>query len=225
MSVAGPTGTFTWWDWPVVDGGLRAVSWTLTPLSDPTPDGYFWSHQVWLAGGPAAYAGLQTVGSAPTGKIAIFSVWDAVAADGPEFAAPFTGEGDGYSVRVRFDWIGGGTYRLRVAAAGTGAGAWSAWVDDRWIGAIQVGEPWARSGLGSTSVMWTERYAGSLRRLADIRRAEARFGTPVGEDAGGREVAPTGHRNTLADPPGSPGSSVADADAAAGGVVQVMGLA
>lgn len=209
--IPGPTGTYTYWDWPPVAAGFSSVEWTVTPLTDPTPDGYFWSHQFWLVGGPAGYCGLQTLGSAPTGKIAIFSIWDAMRASGPEFAEPFTGEGDGYSVRIRWPWVVGQEYRLRVFASGTSQ--WAATVDGEPIGHIEVPAVWG--GLANTSVMWTERYAGGLRRLADIHRAEARFGTPVGDG-----VAPHRHRNLLADPPGSPGSSITDVP---DGVIQVMG--
>ncbi len=222
--IAGPTGTFTYWDWPATSGGFTALEWTVTPQTDPTPDGYFWSHQFWWLAGEAGYAGLQTVGSAPTGKIAIFSVWNAVSAEGPELAAPFTGEGDGFSVRVRFPWEVGHAYLFRVAAAGEGEGAgggaerWSAWVAGQLIGTIEVPASWL--GLREASVMWTERYSGELRTASDIRRAAVRFGRPSAEDGRGRAVLPFGHRNVLAEPPGSPGSAITDVE---GGVVQVMG--
>jgi hypothetical protein len=229
--IPGPTGTFTYWDWPPAPGGkgFGWFEWTVTPHTDPTPDGYFWSHQFWLVGGPAGYCGLQTLGSEPTGKIAIFSIWDAESATGPEFAARFTGEGDGYSVRLRWPWVVGEEYTLGVAASGPSE--WSATVDGYLIGTIRVPSAWG--GLAGSSVMWTERYLGRLRSLGDIRRSEVRFGTPA---AGGsaaspgtpasaagaspRAVAPLGHRNVLADPPGSPGSSIDDVD---GGVIQIMG--
>jgi hypothetical protein len=231
--IAGPTGTFTYWDWPATTRGFTSLEWTVTPQTDPTPDGYFWSHQFWLlageAGSEAGYAGLQTVGSAPTGKIAIFSVWNSMAAAGPEFAAPFTGEGDGFSVRVRFPWEVGHAYPFRVAATGgdaMGGGAtggrawpaWSAWVAGQLIGTIQVPESWL--GLRDVSVMWTERYSGGLRTASDIRRASALFGRPTATDGRGRAVGPLGHRNVLAEPAGSPGSAITDV---ASGVVQVMG--
>jgi hypothetical protein len=219
--IAGPTGTFTYWDWPATADGFASLEWTVTPQTDPTPDGYFWSHQFWLlagkAGHEAGYAGLQTVGSAPAGKIAIFSIWNSVAADGPEFAAPFTGEGDGFSVRVRVPWEVGHAYPFRVAATG-GVGAWSAWVAGQLIGTIQVPESWL--GLRDVSVMWTERYSGGLRTASDIRRASALFGWPSASDGRGRAIEPLGHRNVLAEPAGSPGSTITDV---ASGVVQVMG--
>src|ERR1700678_2284257 len=59
-------------------------------------------------GGRAAHrpfaVGLQTRGSEPTGKIAIFSVWGAIDAEGPEYAAPFGGEGVGMTVRASYNW-------------------------------------------------------------------------------------------------------------------------
>src|SRR4029079_4405488 len=78
-------GTYTDWRWPPAPDGYASFEWELTPRTDPSPDGYFWSHQFWLVGGEAGYVGLQTEGSEPTGKIAIFSIWDAVTADGPVY--------------------------------------------------------------------------------------------------------------------------------------------
>ncbi len=215
--IPGPTGTYTYWDWPPTahDAGYGWMEWTVTPRTDPTPDGYFWSHQFWLAGGPAGYCGLQTLGSAPTGKIAIFSIWDAISARGPEFAAPFTGEGDGFSVRIHFPWVVGQRYLLRVEA--NGPSEWSAAVEGQPIGSIRVPPAWR--GLASTSIMWTERYLGGLRSRSDIHRSEVQFGTPTAGNGAG-PVEPVGRRNVLADPPGSPGSSIEDVP---GGVIQVMG--
>jgi len=213
-----PTGTYTQWDWPPVLEGYRSFIWDLRPQTDPYPDGYFWSHQFWLVGGQAGYAGLQTRGSEPTGKIAIFSVWEALGGEGPDYAAPFSGEGSGFSVRIPFEWRVGSTYRRSVAAAGDAA--WEARVGEvgepeQLIGRIHVASGWG--GLGDASVMWTERYAGPLSSCADMGYASALFSTPT---ADGGTVAPVSHRNHLGPPPGCPGSAVADAP---GGVVHVMG--
>jgi hypothetical protein len=214
-----PTGTYTEWGWPPAPGGYPAFEWDLTPETDPSPDGYFWSHQFWLVGGEAGYAGLQTQGSEPTGKIAIFSIWQAVAAEGPSYAAPFGGEGSGYTVRIPYEWEVGSTYRLSVAAAGDGR--WAARVSDtagrpeRLIGLIQVPEGWGR--LRDVSIIWTERYSGPLSSCADIGHAAAVFSVPTAGDAG---TAPVRHRNYLGQPPGCPGSWVTDVP---GGVRHVMG--
>ena len=207
-----PVGTYTTWSWPQTRGGYAEMGWELEPRTDPSPAGYFWSHQVALIGGEAAYFGLQTEGAQPTGKIAIFSVWGALDAEGPEYAAAFGGEGTGMTVRVRYEWSPG--RRERLALRADGASWWRADVDDRLVGRIRVDPAW--QALASTSIMWTERYAPSLRTCRDMGHAVAWFGTPVGE--GG--VTPLDHVNHLAGNRGCPGSSVADAD---GGVVHVMG--
>jgi uncharacterized protein DUF3472 len=207
------TGTYTDWHWPSAPNGYTSFEWELTPRTDPTPDGYFWSHQFWLVGGEAGYVGLQTVGSEPTGKIAIFSIWDAVSADGPAFVSRFTGEGEGFSVRIPFEWEVGSTYELRVVAAGPHR--WEAFVGAHLIGRIEVPAPWR--GLRDVSIMWTERYAGPVASCADIAHSVARFGVPSAE---GGAVTPVGRRHHLSEPAGCPGSTVGDAP---DGIVHVMG--
>jgi hypothetical protein len=207
-----PVGTFTTWSWPRSSVGYTKLCWEVEPRTDPSPVGYFWSHQVALIGGEAAYFGLQTRGSEPTGKIAIFSVWGAIDAESPEFAAPFAGEGSGMTVRIRYLWVPGRRERLVLRADGDGW--WRADVGDKLVGRIRVDSAWR--GLASTSIMWTERYAPPLGDCADIGHAVAWFGTPVGDDA----VSPLGHHNRLGGSRGCPGSSVHDAD---GGVLHVMG--
>ena len=207
-----PVGTYTTWTWPANAYGYRRMQWELEPRSDPSPVGYFWSHQVALVRGEAAYFGLQTQGSAPTGKIAIFSVWRAIDAEGPEFVAPFSGEGEGLTVRVRYEWAPG--RRERLSLSGEPDGWWRAEVGDELVGRIRVDPSWG--ALAATSIMWTERYAPPLRTCAEMGHAVAWFATPMAEG----DVMPLGHRNHLGTAPGCPGSSVYDAD---GGVVQVMG--
>jgi hypothetical protein len=205
-------GTYTQWSWPVSPSGFDEMRWELQPRSDPSPVGYFWSHQVGLVGGDGAYLGLQTRGSEPTGKIAIFSIWGAIDAESPEYAAPFGGEGTGMSVRIRYQWAPNRSERLVIRAGGSGW--WQAEVDNMIIGRIRV-DP-RTGGLAPTSIMWTERYAPPLRSCAELGHAVAWFGTPLAD--GG--VQPLGHHNYVAGHRGCPGSSVTDSD---GGVVQVMG--
>jgi hypothetical protein len=188
------------------------MSWELEARTDPSPAGYFWSHQVALTGGEAAYLGLQTCGAEPTGKIAIFSAWGAIDAEGPEYAAPFGGEGTGMTVRIRYQWAPGRPERLELRA--DGGGWWRGVVGDQLVGRIRVDSRWG--GLASTSIMWTERYAPLLRTCADMGHAIAWFGAPVADD----RVTPLRHDNFLADNRGCPGSSVGDAN---GGVLHVMG--
>ena len=147
------TGTYTDWRWPDAPDGYTSFEWELTPRTDPSPDGYFWSHQFWLVGG------------------------EAVTADGPVYVSRFDGEGVGYSVRVPFDWEVGSTYELRVAAAGPHL--WEAFVGARLIGRIEVPARWR--GLRDVSIMWTERYAGPVSSCADIAHSVARFGVPTAD--------------------------------------------
>jgi hypothetical protein len=207
-----PVGTYTQWSWPPARSGYTEMSWELEPRSDPSPVGYFWSHQVGLVGGDGGYLGLQTQGSEPTGKIAIFSVWGAIDAESPEYAAPFGGEGTGMTVRIRYGWAP--RRRERLVLRSEPQGWWRAEVGDRLIGRIRVDPGWG--GLAPSSIMWTERYAPPLRSCSELGHAVAWFGTPVADG----EVGPFAHNNFLARHRGCPGSSVSDAD---GGVLQVMG--
>lgn len=212
------TGTYTVWFWPPTVTGYARFDWGLVPENDPTPDGYFWSHQFGLMGGDGGYVGLQTVGAKPTGKIAIFSIWGAEASEGPAMAGSFGGEGTGKTARIPFRWRPGAQYALWLAAPAPAV--WEAGVvdvaagDEHLIGRIRVPPHWGR--LIDFSIMWTERYSGPLRWCTDIRRASARFTTPVADSV----VAPRSHHNHLADPPGCPGSLVVDLD---DGVRNVMG--
>jgi hypothetical protein len=205
-------GTYTEWSWPSARSGYDEMRWDLEPRTDPSPVGYFWSHQVALVGGEGGYLGLQTEGWEPTGKVAIFSVWGAIDADGPEYAAPFGGEGVGMTVRIRYPWAPGRREQLAISAEADGW--WRAEVGHRQVGRIRVDRAWG--GLASRSIMWTERYAPPLRDCSDLGHSVAWFGTPVAD----RGVTPLGHRNFLADHPGCPGSSVSDSES---GVVHVMG--
>jgi hypothetical protein len=192
------------------------MRWTVEPRTDPSPVGYFWSHQVGLHGGGAAYCGLQTMGAEPTGKIAIFSVWDAMDCEGPEHARPFGGEGEGMSVRIRYEWRPGQAEHLSIRASGDGW--WRADVGGRLIGMIRVDPDWG--GLTSTSMMWTERYAPPLRCCQDMGHSVVRFGTPSAEDG----ITPRSHHNNLGQNRGCPGSFVGDDDEdGEGGIIQIMG--
>jgi hypothetical protein len=207
-----PVGTYTAWSWPSARSGYDEMRWTVEPRTDPSPVGYFWSHQVGLVGGEGAYFGIQTEGWAPKGKIAIFSVWGARDAEGPEYAEPFSGEGSGMTVRMRYEWVPGRPVRLAVRT--DGAGWWRAEAEDRVVGRIRVDPGWG--GLAPSSIMWTERYAPPLDRCADIGHSVAWFGPPVADG----DVHPVSHHNYLAGHRGCPGSSIDDAD---GGVIQIMG--
>src|SRR5262245_11952065 len=82
----------------------------------------FWAATFGIEGsGGGGYIGIQD-GAArkdhSTGRIAIFSIWNAAGASpGPGASCGrFAGEGTGYSCHLDYDWIPGDTYRLRVWA-------------------------------------------------------------------------------------------------------------
>jgi len=169
----------------------------LLPEVDPGPDAtYFWAHQFRLVGGEGGYIGLQTKGNradGSLGKMAIFSIWDALGAEGMG-TVRFGGEGVGWSCRIPYRWEAGRVYRLRVAT--DRRGWWDASVADiaagttSWIGRIRVPEDWG--GLGEWSVMWTEFYGASLSRCQDLAHSRVVFGTPVADDGA---IVPDSHGN------------------------------
>jgi len=181
-----PRGTYTEWFWPPAPGGrgFDAFEHVLTPETDPGPrSSYFWAHQFQLENGEGGYLGLQTRGDRGDGtweKIAIFSIWEALEADGP---APFcfTGEGVGWSCHIPYPWVAGRAYRLRVAT--DGAGWWVASAADDLTGHVspigRIKVPDACGGLGRWSVMWTEYYGPSVSRCSDLPCARVVFGTPT----------------------------------------------
>ena len=67
----------TYWTWPSTPGGFTEMDTDITPVTDGSPDGYYFSAYYWFTGDYSAtggYLGLQTEGNNPTGKIAIFSI-------------------------------------------------------------------------------------------------------------------------------------------------------
>lgn len=230
-----PTGTYTDWNWPEVpqasDGtsGYRSFEHELTPEVDPGPSvGYFWSHQVAFVGGEIGYFGLQTLGERPhasTGKVAIFSIWNALGARGPGIAQPFGGEGVGFQTLVPFAWKAGHAYRMQLARTGASRQGteWTARVGEassgrlNVIGVITVPRAWG--GLSSSSVMWSERYTGpDIHTCADVGYSRALFHEPRANDG---TVRPLSHRNYLSDPVNCPNSRVSDAGT---GARQEMGI-
>lgn len=223
--VHGPTGAYTEWIWPEPPvsptGRIGYVDFEhrLTPEIDPGSEvGYFWAHQVELVQGDTAYFGLQTRGRRPDGsegKVAIFSIWNALDARGPGIAQPFGHEGVGYQTLIPFHWKAGRTYRLRMFLSGSSAQGteWSATVREepsgreRLIGTITVPKKWHR--LGNWSVMWSERYTGpKILTCNDVGYSRVRFGEPRADRG---TITPERHRNYLTEAANCPNSRVTDA--------------
>jgi len=220
-----PSGTYTWWGWPAKVGGYDSFKWTVTPRTNPSPNGYFWAHQFMFDSGEVGYFGIQTQGSDPThtteGKIAIFSVWNALGADGPQYHGTFGGEGVGWTVRIKYNWRVNHSYQLRVVRDSTVKSGtwWAAYISDgkvrELVGKIKVPKAW--KGLAAVnSVVWTERYSGPLTACSDINLAIADFTGMIAQPG---NVVPTTHFNNIPDV-GCGNSKILDI---AGGVQQQMG--
>lgn len=203
-TVVAATGTYTSFDWPAASQGYRRMDWTLIPRTDPSRDGYFWSSQFWFQNGNGGYFGLQTKGSVPTGKIALFSIWDSLASTSPQYASTFGGEGTGYTARISYPWAAGKAYRLRIVKDNTEADGtwWKAMISDnygdtfRTVGRIKV--PLAWGNLQQYSTSFTERYTGPNTKCSDIQHAAAVFKNFEAVRAGdGVKVAAISHRNSL----------------------------
>ena len=205
---ATPRGTYTEWRWPpstsfarTLLAGYKSFEHVLVPEIDPGPDStYFWAHQFRLIGGEGGYIGLQTKGDradGSQGKIAIFSIWDAVEAEGPG-TVRFSGEGTGWSCRIPYQWEAGRAYGLKVFTPG--GGWWGAKVRDeatgevKELGGILVPEHWR--GLDTWSVMWTEYYGPQLNSCSDLAYSSVIFGVPTADDG---EVKPAGSHSHLGD--------------------------
>jgi Domain of unknown function (DUF3472) len=171
----------------------------LTVEADPGPEAmYFYAHQFGLIDGTGGYLGIQTRGTIDdqTGHTAIFSIWDALGAQG-RLAMRFGGEGEGWSCRLMYPWRVGDSYRLRLHSPTRGW--WVAAITDEStaetteIGRIQVPYRWQR--LGDWSVMWTEWYGGPVKRCSDLPHSRVVFRTPAADDG---LVAPTRTNDHLA---------------------------
>jgi hypothetical protein len=181
----------TWWELPQDD--LWNVEGAIGVEQFPGDESkYFWAWFYNFDNGDGTYIGLQTTGGP---RMAIFSIWNAVEADGPACVA-FGGEGDGLSCRLPFNFEPGHVYRTRIRSLS----------DDWWAGSIidantleeyPIGSIRTRpgvSGIQGWAVSFTEYYGDDVP-CSDIGIAGAWFerplandgslsGTPVGNAAG-----------------------------------------
>ena len=187
---------YVWLTWPPVPTqGSDSFDITLRIIHDPGPrSAYFWAHQFRFVDGDGGYIGLQTNGYMQgrwVGKMAIFSIWNATAAiPGPRAECErFSGEGRGWSCRMRYPWKEGHSYRLRLWMCGNCVGetdpAWDwlgAWILDETtgeevnLGFIRVPSSW--HWLALTSCVWVE-YYGQVESCDAIPYAVAEFSRPA----------------------------------------------
>lgn len=215
-----PTGTYTDWNWP--GQNYNSFDWQVTPGIDQTgPDAYFYSHQVGFVGGDGGYAGMQ---GDSNGKRAIFSIWQAMTATGPEIAQPFSGEGTGYQTMIKYNWVTGRAYQYHIQKVSVDADGtwWEASVRDSVTGVTstigQIKVPLAWGGLSNFSIVWTERYTGPMNVCSDIHHSAVTFSNFTANNG---TVLPVSHNNHLSDPVNCPGSQISNVP---GGVRQEMGV-
>ena len=186
---------YCWYDWLwISDKGFDDFEVLLTIDVDPgIQSAYYWAHQFGFKDGDGGYMGLQTNGCMQgqwVGKMAIFSIWEALDAEpGPGASCEwFTGEGEGWSCRKKYNWVEGYTYSLRIKKEGVDEQQnewWSAYIkdittsDETFLGRIKVPASW--KGLDTSSAVWVE-YYGKVVDCNSIPYAEARFEQPTAND-------------------------------------------
>ena len=180
---------FYWPSSPVYENGQSGFynfDVNLTIEEAPKKGNYYWAHQFQFKNpGDGGYMGLQLVNE---NKIAIFSIWNALEAEAsPDgYKVEFSGEGEGWSVRIPFEWEEKTTYTLRVweLSSSNEPNAdewWGAWIvnqetqKDTYVGKIKVPGSW--NWLDSWSVSWVE-YFGYVEDCDSLPYARARFEFP-----------------------------------------------
>ncbi len=193
----------TYWYWPSNPSGYTEMSTDITPIVDGSPDGYYFSSYYWFSGDyPATggYLGLQTEGTQPTGKIAIFSIWGATSSSGPGYNGSGTESGEAYyTSRINYPWVINNTYKLSINLSSQSGGSetWSATIDDlttntfNLIGNIVV--PSSRGNLYDISNTFHERYSGATTSCSDMQESEVEF---TNLTASNGSISPTSHYNT-----------------------------
>jgi Domain of unknown function (DUF3472) len=180
--------------WSLFDAaGYNSIEVDITPQFEEsvTTDGYYFANTVYFRnytgtnfGG--AYAGFQTngySGSAWVGKMALFSVWDVGSgiAETGGWGTTFGGEGAGYSVRLKYNWVVGITYRLKIYIdqdAASGDRLWGASLTDTSTGAVtRIGRiyiPVARGKIYGP-VTFHERYLGPVDACSSVKKSQVSF--------------------------------------------------
>lgn len=144
----------------------------------------------WQGASHGGYLGLQTNGNrldGTTGDTAIFSLWDANAASGPN-CGTFGGEGSGYSCRLAYPIAANRYYRYRVWRGSADAGGqwWGAWIEDTttgvdtYLGSLRVGS----SDTLATGVANFVEYFGTAVTCTTVPRSQAVWTQPAANSQG-----------------------------------------
>ena len=178
------------WNSPILPDGHYNSDINLTINEAPTTESYYyWSKTFYFKDGEVGYIGLQTNGwmwnQGWVGKMAIFSIWNAIDSQPGEHAmcGKFDGEGEGLSCRMKYNWQVGHTYRLRVWKVDTSW--WAAFIMDittgkeNYLGKIKVSSSW--KGLTNNFVLFSE-YFREVNSCDAIPHAIVTFSHPMADN-------------------------------------------
>jgi hypothetical protein len=193
---ASPRGTYS--DWTQAQSptaGFYNLDISVYPGNEPdvSHHGVFYAHQFGILQGSGGYIGLQ---KDRNGKRAIFSIWNALEAQGPgagrscrtyppPCAGTFGGEGEGYQTMVPYTWQPGHYYRYRVWTLSSDARGtwWGGWIIDETtrtetlIGTIRVPAAW--QGLDRLSFTWVEYYGANAKTCGEFGYSLVYFDHPT----------------------------------------------
>ncbi len=206
------TQTYSTFTWPETSQGYTEFEWSMTPMSDPSPQGFYWATDFtfkWSgqkdknANHSPGYVGLQTSRSMLGKKAAVFSIWHAKSGSSTGLAKPFDHEGSGYQTMIPYDWKVGQEYKFKLRYIGQNGAkdrVWTATVHDvsqnvtQTIGTINVPQTWG--GLNSHTGSWTEYFAGTITTCDTIPYTAMKFTNHVMRESNKPNVLPTKVTNT-----------------------------
>jgi len=112
---------YIWYNWPQISvSGFYNFDVLFTIDVDPgVQSTYYWAHSFYFKNGDVGYMGLQINGCMQgewVGKMAIFFIWDALEAESGSRSTCefFTGQSEGWSCRIPYEWVEGHKYCLRI---------------------------------------------------------------------------------------------------------------
>ena len=159
----------TYWYWPETTPGLTEMDTNITPMSDGSPDGYFFANQFYFAKASdsfTGYLGLDTEGQGSSGKTAVFTIWGSISSSGPGHnISGSQGDKSYYSSQIKYNWSPNHTYdlKLELVDKSSSTNTWSATVTDlstkvsSVIGSIKT-PAWIGT-LDTKSATFHERYS------------------------------------------------------------------
>ena len=174
-------------------GGSAAGFWNVDQqmkVEQRAPSTYWAMQWDWAGLNYGGYLGLQTNGNrmdGSTGDTALFSLWNATAASGPNCGV-FGGEGNGYSCRLAYPITTGTYYRYRIWRGASDAGGqwWGAWIEnastgaETYLGSMRV----AGGDTLATGVLNFVEYFGTAVTCGTVPRSQAVWTQPAANSEG-----------------------------------------